>query len=217
MTNSESIDLEFSSNILITDNSRWQLVAASQNYASNYAVYAKFYNHRNDSSIISSAEFRLLNYKATIPLGIENILIRSNEGFIKVNLFIQALAQHRDDSEPFLVEDLNIQIIAHQILHTERFLIPMNLISEEDSQNLPANEILSHRYIFFNDIGPTEERIVYARATCPETGLVDTEFFVKDGFFITKKEVIDLHFNNQSSFAPGKRCRNSFLLILTGT
>jgi len=137
MTNSASIDLEFSSNILINDNSRWQMIAASQNYGGNYAVYAKFYTDGNNSAKIRSAKFQLINYKSTIPLGIENLLIRSHEGNIKINMFIQALAKHRDDSEPFLVEDLNIQIIAHQILHTERFLIPMNLISEEDSQNLP--------------------------------------------------------------------------------
>ena len=206
-------EMEYSSNILIDDTSRWQLIASSQNYGSNYAVFAKFYteNDSENNLIVKQAEFKLLNYKNLIPIGIDNVqMIQSTNG-IEMKIFVQAQGKYRGQDKGKKLSNLNVAVIKGGILHTERIILPMHIISQTESRSREEKQFSKHDFKFYDENGIVKDSLIYYEAD--NNQLFDTEFFYKDGIHVNSKKHMDESAEKKVK-APGKRCRDAYFIIL---
>lgn len=227
---------ELSSNFIINHSKRWQLLASSQNYGSNYAVYAKFYTDKAESKVdslkVTSADFMLLNYKNMVYIGLEDIVIKSLDGNLYVKIYVKALGKYHglenssdnevlssSNSDKILPKkDLNLWVKNDHILKSERILLPLHLITEDEASNLDDNEVFKKHYEFSKDYSRHGEKLTYAKSNNGE--LFDNEFFYKDGIYITVKEDYDSGTYEEGAkfttemLAPDNRCRDARFRIL---
>ena len=173
--------LQFSKTISLAErDNRFQLIYATHLYGTLFGVFARFQTEKidDDSIKVKMIDFMGINYKGNINLGIKGIKVNEVvDDVLKIDLILQAdgtgfrtkeflkpdLPEVMQEDEPRPHFD-NIIIKKDQSLEVIRTLVPMN-IDHPDYENL-QDEIRA-----FKD------------------GKFDSEFFIRDGLFVKKKDI----------------------------
>ncbi|MFS4493717.1 hypothetical protein [Maribacter sp. 2308TA10-17] len=212
-------ELELSSNIIFDGTKRWQLVASSQNYQTNYAVYAKFVLDENESNenivSIKKVSLKILNYKSSpVELGIKDFEIEQGEAFdkLKVKIYLKGYSRKRIMSKRY--ENL-IKVGNNSIVTSERYLEPIFEVTSK--RELADPKLPKYEYITKSDTSyykPFGYFYTGFSSDMPKDSIkvFDSEFFYKDGVYIVVKPNYDAEIEKNiinDNMAPGFRCKTA--------
>ena len=199
-----------SSSIDLSDDSRWQLVAASQNYGTNYAVFGKFELNTTKDTIVN-AFFKIRNYKQLVRIGLVNVKMHpTTKGNIQIEVYVQGL----NAGKTYDLANANVAISSKKgFVNSERYLIPMFVVAKDDVEP----EKLSRYFMRMtkDDQGRVLDTILFAEHT--NNLVYDREFFYLDGSqHILPKYDYDADPDNRTNpdKLPGFRCRTGKFKIV---
>jgi hypothetical protein len=207
----------------------WQLIASSQNYGTNYAVYG-FFETNKKNTVIENVTLKMVNYKSKIGVGIKDFCIIQKGKDIKIEILVQALTSNNKEVGP---KKCNIKFSKDNdnTLTTERILLPMFEISKAKYDQFDANEkkfkflkkysfdgtekiMYSEPYVKFSLKEKTELNKYlkgYPLIEIAES-IFDYEFYYKNGNKILPKHDYDENLFDGTQ-GPGFTCRKGVFKI----
>ncbi|WP_461443453.1 hypothetical protein [Maribacter sp.] len=211
-----------SSSVILDNSRRWQMIYSSQNYGTNYAVYAQFVldseTSTKESVDVRRINFKLINYKQNmVGLGLKSIMLNKDTATNSVHFDIvtKGLISNKETT---LVFDQPLQLKNNTLIKAERTLEPLYEISQETAQrdfedfqvfkraNQNETSYFKAENYFYTDIvnGLPKDSI----------SVFDSEFFYKDGDLHMVKPDFDpiMEEKYNGMMLPGKRCKQSFLV-----
>jgi hypothetical protein len=131
---------EFTSSISFKkeDSDRWQLIGSSQNYGTNYGIYAKIICDYK-LKIVTQINLKIINYKGAIRLGIYDadaisvIDLDSGKPTGNMNIYVRVQALNIQSSYP--IKDKKIPYDnKNGKIESERILMPMYILDKAPSR-----------------------------------------------------------------------------------
>lgn len=233
--------MDYSSTLRL-DGKKFQFLMSSQNYGTNYAVYARYYTspdkkngqeHDRKRRVLDSAHFKLVNYKAKVFLDIDSIIVDSvnfdkieiadfDKAYIekyKFKILVRAKEYSNEDFYKFIPDsEKKVVLNKNKTLISERYLLPMFI---EDVVG-PDDEC-PEKFCFKLNSGNLD---LSYKIKAHNGRTLDSEFYHMDGSeHLIRKENYDefpIDFDGselrkkgkKDYFIPGPRCKTSFNLMM---
>lgn len=111
----------------------WQHIFSSQVYGTFFAIHINLITDESEYSKLKTAQFKLINYKGPINIGIDKVDLTANKDSIDVIVHVQGLNEKRTSE----IKDLPIDIFDPNdmpIINIHRKITPLNSGSDYKGQ-----------------------------------------------------------------------------------
>ncbi|MGY3792844.1 hypothetical protein [uncultured Aquimarina sp.] len=203
--------LTFSSSFIINEvDDRWQSIASSQNYGTNYGIFAKINAQQSDLGekyfSIKNIEFKTINYKPTISVGIDTVVVKKRGSkTLKIQVYMKGLVNPKKTFDWISTDSTKIDLPKeNSIIRGERILQPLFIVNKTDVDITKKN-----KQYFKRVLNKRTEDTLYSESSNKDGTIFDSEFFYKDGHHLVAKYDYDMDSDRRGVIIkdPGPRCR----------
>lgn len=191
---------EFISSINL-ESKKYQLLISSQNYGTNYAIYIKPTKIERDKEtggiLLKQAEFKLVNYKAKLFLGIKKVVVQkvcsphSDIAGHKFKIYVQGHMKYDNFSYQFTARK-KLVFKKNEVLISERYLVPMFAVQVDTSDTFERGDMIKAEETDFWIFCDYQEDLGILKIKPHNDYVVDNEYFHIDGIIhIVKKRNYD--------------------------